>query len=76
MTGLLSGCRSTSLGVKERRGIKWGCFPVIVSYYCSVPDGKDMSVAKHGAVERTPYTWCMTMMDGIWNLWCSRTKIL
>lgn len=69
--GQLYGCRSTNAEVSKSGGRNWRCFYVIELLPCS--RGKDMSGVKHAVALRPACTWCLTMMEGIWNPRCWKT---
>lgn len=41
-------------GVSESMGRGRGCFPVMVSYCCYIPEVKDMSRVRHGVAVHAP----------------------
>lgn len=40
---------------KRFGGRKWSYIPLIILYYCDVPESKDVSRVKHGLSARRPY---------------------
>lgn len=46
MQGILQrimGCGGTPFIAKRDEYAEWNCFPLIVSYFCAILDGKDIS---------------------------------
>lgn len=46
----------------------WNLFPIIVSYCCNIPEGKDMLCAKHAISVMRPCVKCPTSKDDIHDL--------
>lgn len=43
----IMGCGSTTFNIEQYEYGEWHCFPVIVSCCFDIPEGKEISLAKH-----------------------------
>lgn len=55
----------SGFNVKTREGVEWRCVPLLVSYCCDIPEGKDISGVRHGVAVRRPCVRCMVTGEDI-----------
>lgn len=73
--GLLCGWRIMRYEVNENRRSKWGCFSMIVSYFCVLLNRKDMIWVKYGVAVRVPCIQSLTTMNGTQKLSCAGLRL-
>lgn len=72
----LTGCRSTSIEVRECGRRKWGCSLVIVSYFCNNMQRKDMLGMKQRVLGRTACFNFLKTTEGAQSLQSLRNNAL
>lgn len=68
------GCSTINIKMATGDGLEFCCFPVMVSYHCDIPQGKDVWSVKHGLLVRKLCICCLALPDDVQWLQMARRR--
>lgn len=72
--GPLHECDLQGFFVKARELVKWKCVPLLISYCCDSPEGREVSGARHDVALNRPYVKRIVTAEDIINGWMAHDR--